>query len=140
MERIVVGVDGSQPSLRALRWAADEARRRWAKLDVVHAWHMPNAGGYPYLAGYRDVALFEQDARSVLDRAVAEANRTGAPRVEPILVHNGAARALLDTAKGADLLVVGTRGRGGFADVLVGSVSQQVSVHAPCPVAIIPAA
>ena len=138
MQRIVVGIDGSEPSRQALRWAADEARRREAILDVVHAWHMPYAGGYPYLAGYGDMALFEQDARYLLEHALADAGLTGAPWVEPLVVHDGAVRALLDSAKGADLLVVGSRGRGGFAGLLLGSVSHQVSLHAPCPVVIIP--
>src|SRR5581483_5308474 len=124
----------------ALRWAADEARRRRAVLEIVHAWHVPYAGGYPYLTGRYDVALFERDARTVLDRALAEPALKGLPAVEPILVQEGAARALLAAAKGADLLVVGSRGRGGFAGLLLGSVSQQVLLHAHCPVVIVPGA
>jgi nucleotide-binding universal stress UspA family protein len=139
MERIVVGVDGSQSSQRALRWAVGEARRHDARLDVVHAWHLPNAGGYPYLAGYADLGLFGEDARRVLDRALADENLAGLSWIEPILVQDSAARALLDTAKGADLVVVGSRGRGGFAGMLLGSVSQQIAHHAPCPVVIVPA-
>ena len=138
MQRIVVGVDGSQPARCALRWAADEAHRRGATLDVVHAWHVPYAGGYSYLAGYSDAEAFAEDARLVLNRILTEANLNGAPGVEPILVEGGAARSLLDAAKGADLLVVGRRGRGEFAELLLGSVSHQVSLHAPCPVAIVP--
>jgi nucleotide-binding universal stress UspA family protein len=139
MERIVVGVDGSQPSQVALRWAAEEARRRSASLEVVHAWHLPHAGGYPYLAGYLDLELFEADARRVVDLALAGEELHGLTWVHPILVQDGAARALLDTAKGAELLVVGSRGRGGFTGLLLGSVSQQVAAHAPCPVVIVPA-
>ena len=139
MERIVVGVDGSEASRRALEWAAVDARRRGAALEVVHAWHLPNAGGYPYLAGYVDLELFAQDSRTVLDRAMAGVDLGGIPRVEPILIQDGAARALLDTAKGADLLVVGSRGRGGFTGLLLGSVSHHVATHASCPVVIIPA-
>src|SRR5688572_12114385 len=105
MERAVVGAGGSQPSAQALRWAADEARRRGAALDVVHAWHLPNAGGYPYLAAYTDYGLFEEDARRLLDRALAGVNLAGLSRVEPILVQDAAARVLLDIAKGADLVV-----------------------------------
>ena len=138
MARIVVGVDGSGCSLRALQWAVDEARRRDATLDVVHAWHLPNAGVYPYFAGYMDLDLFESDGRQILDGALADAKVDSAVQVEPILVQAGAARALLDNAKGADLLVVGSRGRGGFAALLLGSVSHQVALHAPCPVVIIP--
>ena len=119
MQRIVVGVDGSQASRRALRWAADEARRRQAILDVVHAWHMPFVGVDPYLAGYASQGLIEQDAAAVLDQDLAAADLRGVPEVERILVRDGAARALLD-------------------GLLLGSVSQQVSLHAGCPVAITP--
>ena len=138
MQRIVVGVDGSEPARRALRWAADEAGRRGAILDVMYAWHVPYAGGYSYLAGSTDVDVFGEEARLVLNRLLSEANLDDAPGVEPILVEGSAARSLLDAAKGADLLVVGRRGRGGFAELVLGSVSHQVSLHAPCPVAIFP--
>jgi len=136
MQRIVVGVDGSEPSRRALRWAAEEARRREAILEIVHAWHPPYSGGYPYQTSA--MALFERDAKSTLDGVLADPVLRGVPAVEPILVQEGAARAVLAAAKGADLLVVGSRGRGGFAGLLLGSVSQQVAQHAHCPVAIIP--
>jgi nucleotide-binding universal stress UspA family protein len=139
MVRIVVGVDGSEASVRALRWAVEEARSRDATLDVVHAWHLPPAGGYPYLTGYLDLKFFEEDAHRVLEGALARAGVAGAPGVESIVVQDAAGRALVDTAKGADLLVVGSRGRGGFTGLLLGSVSHYVASHAPCPVAIIPA-
>jgi nucleotide-binding universal stress UspA family protein len=138
MQRIVVGVDGSQASLRALRWALDEARRRGATLEVVHAWHVPNAGAYLDFIGYLDVAAFEDDARRVVDQALTAENVAGLSWVEPIIVQDSAARALLDIAKGADLVVVGSRGRGGFTGLLLGSVSQQVAHHTPCPVVIVP--
>ena len=137
MERIVVGVDGSESSQQALRWAVDEARRRGGELDVVHAWHLPDAGGYPYLVGYLDLGVFEQDAHLVVEHALARVDVTGVPAVEPIVVQDTAVRALLDSAKGADLVVVGSRGRGGFAGLLLGSVSQQVAHDAGCPVVIV---
>lgn len=138
MERIVVGVDGSESSRRALRWAVAEARRRRAGLDIVHAWSLPYGGwGSPYFAGLTDPALFERDAQHLLDREVAGEDVGGLARVDSILVHDTAAGALLDTAKGADLLVVGCRGRGGFSGLLLGSVSQQVAAHGPCPVVIV---
>ena len=138
MVRIVVGVDGSEASVRALQWAMKEARLRGATLDVVHAWHLPPAGGYPYLAGYLDLKVFEEDAQRTLARTLGRAGVAGAPEVEPIVVQDAPRRALVDTAKGADLLVVGSRGRGGFTGLLLGSVGQYVATHAPCPVAIIP--
>jgi nucleotide-binding universal stress UspA family protein len=140
MQRIVVGVDGSEGSLRALRWAADEARRRSAELDVVLAWHLPHTGVYRQVVGYLDLGLFEKEAQAILDRATAEAKATGVGLVESIFVHDGSpSRALREAARDADLVVVGSRGRGGFAGLLLGSVSQQVAVHAPCPVVIVPA-
>ena len=138
-QRVVVGIDGSEASARALGWAFQEARRRDATLDVVYAWHLPPAGGYPYLAGYLDIGLFQADAQRVLDVTLSRQNLHGVEGVHPILIQDGAARALLDTAKGADLLVVGSRGHGGFTGLLLGSVSHQVALHAPCPVVIVPA-
>jgi len=139
MQRVVVGIDGSDGSQRALRWAVEEAGRRGAELEVVHVWHLPYAGGYPYFAGAIDLGVFENDARAILDRAVATVDATAVPAVEPVLVQGGAAWALVEAAKGADLLVVGSRGRGGFAGLLLGSVSQHVAAHAPCPVVVVPA-
>jgi nucleotide-binding universal stress UspA family protein len=137
--RIVVGVDGSRTAQRALRWALDEARLRHAAVDVVHAWHLPYQAGYPIGVLEPPPGDLEADARALLDGAVNGTDRQGLEGVEPILVCGNAARALLDTAKNADLIVVGSRGRGGFAGLLLGSVSQKVVHHAPCPVVIIPA-
>lgn len=135
--RIVVGVDGSETAWTALCWALDEARLRGAAVEVVHGWHLPYPDAYDGLVDLHQ-DTFEGDARQLLDRMVGEADTAGIPAVEPILVCDGAAQALLDRAKGADLLVVGSRGRGGFAGLLLGSVSQQAAHHAPCPVVVIP--
>lgn len=137
--RIVVGVDGSDTARRALRWALDEARLHHAAVDVVHGWHIPYPDGYPVRMVTVSAADLEQGARRVLDAAVGGADTRGV-EVEPILVCDSAARALLDTAKGADLLVVGSRGRGGFAGLLLGSVSLKVLHHASCPIVIVPPA
>lgn len=139
MERIVVGVDGSQPSGEALRWAIDEARRRGAAVEAVHAWHQPFVAGYS-TEGALDLGPYEDEARTLLDAAVEALGDTGAVPVDRKTVCGGAAGALVEAAKGADLLVVGSRGRGGFSGLLLGSVSQQVVHHAPCPVVIIPPA
>jgi nucleotide-binding universal stress UspA family protein len=138
MERIVVGVDGSETARAALDWALDEARLRNAAVDVVYAWHMLYLHSYPDAGVDLHPGEFERDARQLLDGIIGGADTTGVAAVEPILVCDGAARALLDTAKGADLLVVGSRGRGGFTGLLLGSVSQQVVHHAACPVVVIP--
>jgi len=140
MPRIVVGVDGSETARAALVWAYDEARRRGATVDVVHAWHVPYVGGLPYATAELHADVFEEDARLILDNAVGSADATGIPAVERVLVHDSPGRALLGVAKGADLLVVGSRGRGGFTGLLLGSVSQQVVHHADCPVVVIPPA
>ncbi|MDZ4827526.1 MAG: universal stress protein [Actinomycetota bacterium] len=138
MQRIVVGVDGSENSRCALRWAIAEARTRNATLDVVHAWHMPYLGPSPYApADVVDPVLFEGEGRYALTHAL-EAEDTEGVEVHEVLVPDRPSAALIDAAKGADLLVVGARGRGGFLGLLLGSVSHQVVSHAPCPVVVVP--
>jgi nucleotide-binding universal stress UspA family protein len=138
--RVVVGVDGSEPANVALRWAAEEAFRRGASLDVVHAWLTP----YP-LAAY-DMSLdpdeLESAARTLLDTVVDDALSSigEAPSdVRRLVIQDEGAEALDQVAEGADLLVVGSRGRGGFSDLLVGSVSLKAVQTAPCPVVVVPA-
>ena len=140
MDRIVVGVDHSEGSRRALQWAVDEARRRGAQIEAVHAWHFPYVPTGPFApASLPGDDLLEADARRVLDASIADVDTTGlAAPIEGTLVCDGAAHALLHAAKDADLLVVGSRGRGGFAGLLLGSVSQEISHHATCPVVIVP--
>jgi len=138
MERIVVGVDGSEAGREALRWAINEARCRNAAVEAVYAWHQPGLMSYGYLSQI-DLEPFEEDARKVLDAAV-EGLEVAGVTVERKLLPGGAANVLVEESKGAALLVVGSRGRGGFSGLLLGSVSQQVAHHAPCPVVIIPPA
>jgi nucleotide-binding universal stress UspA family protein len=142
-ERIVVGVDGSDGARRALEWAAAEARLRGARLVAVHSWEMPplgiSAGPFdpPMTLDPDLMQRVEAGARSVLDRELDAVDVSGLEvdkRAEP----RNPADALLEAAREADLLVVGTRGHGGFTGLLLGSVSQQVSNHAPCPVVIVP--
>lgn len=139
MERIVVGVDGSQSAREALRWAIDEARRRNATVEAVYAWHQPFMAGY-MMEGELDLGRYEEDAQKLLDSAVDAMKDSGDVAIERKLVAGSAAGALVDEAKGAALLVVGSRGRGGFTGLLLGSVSQQTAHHAPCPVVIVPPA
>ena len=140
MERIVVGIDGSEASRRALNWALDEARRRRCTVDVVHAWQPPYLVGYPYAGSQHDPVTYEQAAKETLDRIVDGADVSGLDvPVSRILRMGHPAGTILDQAKGADLVVVGSRGLGGFRGLLLGSVSQQVAHHAPCPVVIVPA-
>jgi nucleotide-binding universal stress UspA family protein len=138
-ERVVVGIDGSDTSRAALRWAVGEARLRQASLDVVLAWHLPYVGGYPYTGASFDPGYLEEGARTTLDEFVDGTDTTGLPRPpDRILSLGDPASALVDIADGADLVVVGSRGLGGFTGLLLGSVSHHVAHHAPCPVVIIP--
>jgi nucleotide-binding universal stress UspA family protein len=137
MERIVVGVDGSEGAQRSLHWALTEARLRHARVDVVHAWHFPYSVGAPYVPLATNDFNFEDDARVILDHALDAEDTTGV-EVNRLLACGPAVPMLLEAAKGAELLVVGSRGRGGFTGLLLGSVSQQVLHHAPCPVVVIP--
>jgi nucleotide-binding universal stress UspA family protein len=133
---VVVGVDGSQASNRALRWAVEQARRRdGAHLDVVHAWTAPAIEADDT---WRH-AYSETCAREVLDAAAGSVTDQKDPAVRPVLVDAPAAEALIEAASDADILVVGKRGRGGFAGLLLGSVSDRCIVHASCPVAVVPA-
>lgn len=142
MGTIVVGVDGSEGSLGALRWATEEARLRRAKLVAVHAWSAPYA---PAMPGIGEPAALPVD-RTVVQEAAEEAleaslREVGAPgegiQLERAVVEDTAANALLDRAEEADLLVVGSRGHGRIAGALLGSISQQVAQHAACPVVIV---
>ena len=136
MGRIVVGVDGSEASATALRWALEEAVLRDATVDVVHAWQYPYVGEASFAISEEE---FETEARAMLDRSVEQAGPLPAGVVvNPVLEHGPAAGALIGTSHGADLLVLGSRGRGGFVGLLLGSVSQQCAHHAPCPVVIVP--
>jgi nucleotide-binding universal stress UspA family protein len=137
--RIVVGVDGSPASERALRWAAAEAVRRSAALEVVHAWTTPYPLNPPDY--FVDPAPFEARGAEILHRMMTSlAGRDVPGGMRPVLVRDRAAQALLEAADGAQLLVVGSRGRGGFSGLLLGSVSQDCVQRAPCPVAVIPPA
>ena len=138
MDLIVVGVDGSDVAQDALRWATAEARVHEAKLRIVHAWQFPYAGVSPYGGMAIDPADVEATARQVLEEAVGSADLTGlASPPETVLVAQSPSEALVEAAEGADLLVVGSRGRGGFSGLLLGSVSQQAATHATCPVVIV---
>ena len=142
METILVGVDGSACAQAALAFAAREAALRGASLRIVCAWETPTwvdvgvlAPG-PYVTeGYRE------HAEAVVRQAVARAGEL-APSVpcEGQALEGHPAHVLLQAAQDATLLVVGCRGRGGFASLLLGSVSQHVVQHAPCPVAVVRAA
>lgn len=136
--RIVVGIDGSSTSDAALRWAVEEAQLRGATIDAVHVWHMPYLVPYPY-SGVDQInpLSFETLGQRLLDDAVLRV-APAAEGIEKVLVSGGAAGRLVETAKGADLLVVGTRALGPMGRFFLGSVSSQVALHAPCSIVVIP--
>jgi len=138
MSRIVVGIDGSATGEAALRVAVEEARLRHADLDVVHAIHVKRPDSLPIGAGPTYAEDQEKQGRDWLDSVVAGIDSSGVPRVEGILARGDADAALLRIGQGADLLVVGSRGRGALASAVLGSVSRQVLHHAVCPVLVVP--
>jgi nucleotide-binding universal stress UspA family protein len=135
---VAVGVDGSDCSYEALSFAVDEARRRHARLLVVTAWTVPLAAYDGAFAPGIDLSFFEAGAELIAREAVARA-REAAPELEVDVrtPNEQPAEALLEAARGADLVIVGSRGHGGFASLMLGSVSQQVAQHASCPVTIV---
>ena len=138
---IVVGVDGSSESRQALRWAVDEAVLRKAKLLVVHAWWaLPELEAGARGSDPDSQATSRGEAKRFVDEFVEQTLGPDAAKVEiNALAAQGitATEALLDAAGHADLLVVGSRGLGGFKRLLLGSVSQQCVQHATCPVVVV---
>jgi nucleotide-binding universal stress UspA family protein len=138
MARIVVGIDGSENSVRALRWALEEARLRGATIDAVAAWSYPYVVVPGAIVPAQPLADQAVDAQEHLDRVLAEVGVDGQDvSVNPIVTEGGAANALVEAAQDADLVVVGSRGHGALRSLL-GSVSQEVLHHSPCPVVVIP--
>ena len=133
--KIIVGVDGSPSSNAALEWAAQEAEIRGSALELIHAWNYPNLGYGGYVAVLED---FEKDAAALLDEVVASV-RKNYPSLKLVssLIQGPTAQTIMDRAKEADMVVVGSRGRGGFSGLLLGSVGQQLVHHCPAPVVII---
>ena len=133
---IVVGVDGSESSSGALEWAAGEARMRGATLKVVRAWHVPVLAYGPYVSP-PPPSDFKKNAEALLDEQI---NRVLGPNpgvtVVRELAEGPAAEVILVASAGAEMIVVGSRGLGGFGGLLLGSVGAQVAHHAHCPVTI----
>ena len=142
MATIVVGVDGSAGSAEALKFAIAEARLRKATLKAVTAWTLTYVAAPIGMMAPIDEALIpelQENAKAVLDKALADALGPEPDiEVEQAVLEGTPAQVLVDAAQGADLLVVGTRGHGGFTGLLLGSVSQQAAHHAPCPIVIVP--
>ncbi len=133
--RVTVGVDGSPASNEALNWAAKEAILRHAILEVDHVWSLPNMGYGGYVSQLDD---FESDAKLLLDKIAAEATaKYPEITVEANLLQGPPAQALIERGMSSDMVVVGSRGHGGFTGLMLGSVSQQLVHHAAFPVVVI---
>jgi len=135
---IVVGVDGSASSTAAVRWAAAEAARHRVPLKLVHAYLLPSRG-YPevVLSGYEVRRALEEQGRQWLAEAEAVARGTADVEVSVSLEHSGAAGAMVWESKRARLVVLGSRGLGGFTGMIVGSVAVAVVAHGECPVVVV---
>lgn len=134
--RIVVGVDGSVPSKAALAWAVRQARLTGATVQAVIAWEPPVAYGYPMTVA--PAVSYEELAADVARSAIAQVcGRGDAVKITSKVAEGNAAQVLLEASQKADLLVVGSRGHGGFVEALLGSVGQHCVHHATCPVVVI---
>ncbi|MGC9665150.1 universal stress protein [Planosporangium sp. 12N6] len=137
--RIVVGVDGSESSRHALRWAIDQAALTGATVDAVNAWELPTyAGMAPVVdTGDEAEALSKAGEQMLAETLTAVSGDHPTVAIRSRVVQGHAAFELLRAAEGADLLVLGCRGHGGFIGVLLGSVSQYCVYHANCPVVVV---
>jgi nucleotide-binding universal stress UspA family protein len=137
--RIVVGIDGSDSSKHALRWAIAEAELRDSEVVALHAWH------YPAMVAPVEAVVppppevdFKKDAEELVRQVIAEVAGDPDVEVRGEVVQMSPAYALVRASADADLLVIGSRGYGGFRGLLLGSVGHQCALHAACPVVILP--
>jgi nucleotide-binding universal stress UspA family protein len=139
MTYVVVGIDGSSSSQAALRFAAEEARLHGADLRVVSAWSMPVAV-YPavnYISTV-DIDTLSRYARDIAEKEIDDVLGQDNDVSVDLVVREGSAPAvLLEESRDAAMLVLGSRGHGGFVGLLLGSASQQCAAHARCPVTIV---
>jgi len=136
IKRIVVGIDGSPGSDQATAWAIDQAVRSDAELVLVHGWVYPYAGARTGVSEPRDEMRL--DAMRTLETAMANVrDQVPGLRCHSVISEESASKAIIDAAVDGDLVVVGSRGRGGFSALMLGSVSRTVVQHSPCPVAVI---
>lgn len=134
---VIVGIDGAQDSVRALRWAADYARAFDAPLHVFAVFDVPSVFGPYAMTGSQNSTKLQDDARTILSDTVRTTLGEDA-QVEQHVVQGHPAAALVAASEGARVVVIGSRGRGGFAGLLLGSVSQHVVAHSRCPVVVTP--
>jgi len=139
MGDVVVGVDGSEGSRAALRFAYEEAGLRRCPLVVVTVWQYPVLTTLPAFGALPPIEDLSGEAENSLRQVLDEEGvaTTDEVDVQTVVAEGAAAAALIEAAHDADLLVVGSRGHGGFTGMLLGSVSQHVVSHAPCPVVVV---
>ncbi|MFG2925541.1 universal stress protein [Streptomyces sp. NPDC048305] len=138
MGRIVVGVDGSDPSLKALHWAVRQAGLTGDTVEAVNSWEYPATSWTSMMPGMPEDFDPQAVATVALTEALEEAlGAAGAAAIQKIVVIGNPAQSLLDRSEGANLLVVGARGRSGLKATLLGSVSLHVTQHATCPVTVV---
>lgn len=140
MSRIVVGIDGSDGSMSALRWAVEQARQTGAEIDAVAAWEYPVLMTLPAASTLPPPDDMAEETLEHLRKTISDAGveDPGDVPIRHHVIRGHAAEAVLKAAKDADLVVVGSRGLGGFGSLLLGSVSQQIVQHSPCPVVVVP--
>lgn len=136
-KKIVVGVDGSENSLRALRWALNEAQLRGDTVEVVHGWHFPYIADPTGMVPYPATALDECGTAIVAEALKTVAAETAGITVTTRIEQGAGASPIIEASRNADLVVIGRRGHGGFLTLVMGSVAQQVAAHAHCPVVVV---
>jgi nucleotide-binding universal stress UspA family protein len=135
---VVVGVDGSDPSVAALSWASRYAAATGATVRAVRVWHYPTAAGLPPGKTPQPVETeVEGWIRDELSEAVSKANLDSSAQIETKIVYGHPAQGLIDESRGGSLLVLGHRGHGGFAEALTGSIVIHCVNHAACPVVVV---
>ena len=138
MRQIVVGVDGSEPSVRALEWAAAEAHTTGSELVVVYAWTVPAmAYSASFLPAPQAKAAFQEAAKQTMAEILARVDLAGV-RVEARVVEGHPGASLVSESRDADMVVVGHRERGALAEFVLGSTAHYVGRHAAVPVVVVP--
>jgi nucleotide-binding universal stress UspA family protein len=139
MGRIVVGVDGSDNSVRALQWAAEQATSRGDVLRALYVWEFPYMDVVPATLGTTlpPFADMQAGAERSFDAALERAALPPGVTVERAVLEGAPVRLLLEAAKDAEMVVLGARGHGGFLGLLTGSVTTQVVNHSPVPVVVV---
>jgi nucleotide-binding universal stress UspA family protein len=136
---VVVGVDGSEESVAALRWAAEYSASTGAAVSALMAWHFPTAAAVPPV-GTAPTSVrneVEEHIKATLSEAIGKAQAGAGGSIDAVIRYGHPAQVLIEESRSADLLVVGRKGRGGFVGMLLGSVSQHCVNAAECPVVVI---